>query len=114
MDTEEDGIEWLGTDRLTELAYADDIGLLSEDVDSMKRVTEKVALEASKVGLKINRTKTKVMTVQPREDISIALEDEAIRRVETFEYLGSVVRRVGDVRKEAGIRVGKAGAVLRG
>ena len=109
---EEDGIEWMGTARLLELAYADDIALLSEDVDSMRRVTEKLALEASKVGLEINRTKTKVMAAQPREDISIVLEGEAIGRVESFEYLGSFVCQDGDVRKEAGVRVGKAGAVF--
>ena len=109
---EEDGIEWMGTNRLPELAYADDIALLSEDMDSMKRITEKLALEASKVGLEINRTKTKVMAAQPREDISISLEGETIERVDSFEYLGSVVCVDGDVRKEVGIRIGKAGAVF--
>ena len=108
----EDGIEWMGTDRLPELAYADDIALLSDDADSMKTMTDKLALEASRVGLEINRTKTKLMAVQPREDISIALEGEVIGRVESFEYLGSVVCHDGDVRKEVGIRAGKAGAVF--
>ena len=68
------GLNGWGTDRLTELAIADDIALLSEDVDSMKRVTENLALEASKVGLQISRTKTNVMAARPREDISIALD----------------------------------------
>ena len=39
---EQDGIAWIGTNRLPELAYADDIALLSEGTDSMKKITEKL------------------------------------------------------------------------
>ena len=39
---EEDGIEWIGTNKLPELTYADDIALLSEATDSMKKITEKL------------------------------------------------------------------------
>ena len=109
---DEDGIEWLGSDRVADLDYADDIALMSEDVRSMNRMTEKLAQEASKVGLVMNRRKTKVMAVQPTEDIRIVLEGEVIEEVEWFEYLGSTVCNDGDVRKEVGIRIGKAGAVF--
>ena len=109
---EEDGIEWMGTDRLTELVYADDITLLSEDISSTKRMTGKLVFELSKMGLEINRTKTKVMAAQPREDVTIALECEVIRMSESFEYLGSAVCNDGDVHMQARILLGKAGTVF--
>ena len=110
--SDEDGIKWLGKDRVADLEYADDIALLSEDASSMNRMTEKLAQEASKVGLEINKRKTKVMAVQPTEDIRIVLEGEMVEEVNCFEYLGSTVCNDGDVRKEVGIRIGKAGAVF--
>ena len=80
--------------------------------DGMNRITEKLAREAGKVGLEINQGKTKVLTVQPREDVRIELGENLIDEVNSFEYLDSFVCNDGDVRKEAGIRIGKAGAVF--
>ena len=78
---DEDGIDWMCKSRLPELAYADDIVLLSENTDSMKRRTEKLAREASKFGLLINQTETKVMAVQASKYVSIALEGEVVGRL---------------------------------
>ena len=83
-----DGIPWVGGSRLTELAYADDIGLLAENVQSMNRVTEKLELEAAKVGLEINTRKTKVMKVQCDEDARIALGGDDIEEVSGVVELG--------------------------
>ena len=74
--------------------------------------TEKLAHEASKVELVMNKRKTKVIAVKPTEDIRIVFEGKVIEEVEWFEYLGSTVSNDGDVRKEVGIRTGKAGAVF--
>ena len=41
----EDGIVWVNNGRLPDLAYADDMALLSEDVAAMSRLTEKLELE---------------------------------------------------------------------
>ena len=54
-----DRIPGVDGSRLTELAYTGDIGLLAKNVQS-----EKLKLEAAKVGLEINTRKTKVMKVQ--------------------------------------------------
>ena len=45
------GLEWIGVRRLGDIASADDICLLSDDVVGMKRITEAVVCEAAKVGL---------------------------------------------------------------
>ena len=50
---DEDGIVWVGKSRLSDLAYGDDIALLSEDADIMNRMTEKLAREAVGLGEKL-------------------------------------------------------------
>ena len=46
-----DGIEWTAVRRLRDLAYADDICPLADDMADMRRMTEAVVCEAAKVGL---------------------------------------------------------------
>ena len=67
----------------------------------MKINTKKLAFEATELEVKINRTRTKVMAAQPREFASIAWEGEVFGRVESFDYLGSVVCYDEYVRKKS-------------
>ena len=85
-------------ERLPYLAYADDIAQLSKDISDMIRMSEKIEREAGKMRREIDKRKTKVMSVQPREDVRIELGGEVIDEVDWFEYLGSVVCNEGDVR----------------
>ena len=48
------GLEWICGRRLRDLAYADDICLLADDVVDIKRMTEAVVCEAAKIGLRMN------------------------------------------------------------
>ena len=73
------------------LTYVDDIALLSKDISNMNRMTNQIERETGKVGLEVNKRKTKVMVVQPREDVRKELAGEVIDEVDWFEYLGSVV-----------------------
>ena len=109
---EEDSIVQVWESRLSDLAYADDIALLSEDADVMNIMTEKLAREAGSIGLEINLRKSKIMTVQNSEDVRVELGEDIIGEVDSFEYLGSVVYKDEDVRKEVGIRIGKAGSIF--
>ena len=45
----DDGNKWVYGTRLSKLAYADDVALLSEDAEAMIRLTEKFLREAAKV-----------------------------------------------------------------
>jgi len=73
-----DGTPWVHGSRLTELSYADGIGISTENVQSMNRVTKKLEMEAAKVGLEINTRETKVMEVQCDEDARITLGGDEI------------------------------------
>ena len=53
-----EGISWINERNLTDLDYADDLCVMAERVEDMNILTEAVAREGGKVGLKINTRKT--------------------------------------------------------
>ena len=91
------GLEWIGGRRLRDLAYADDIYLLADDVVDMKRMTEAVIWEAAKVGLRVNTRKTEVMKIRTDDASIIVIEDESIQEVKKFVYLKCEVRKDGNI-----------------
>ena len=107
------GIEWTAGRRLRNLAYADDICFLSEDMTDMRRMTEAVVTEAAKVGLRVNTRKTELMKIRIEDTESFVIEGENIQEVDKFVYLGCEVRKDGNIRNEVGIRIGKACAAFK-
>ena len=107
------GIEWTAGRRLRNLAYADDICLLAEDMADMRRMTEAVVSEAAKVGLRVNTRKTELMKIRIEDTESVVIENEIIQEVDKFVYLGCEVRKDGNIRNEVGIRIGKACAAFK-
>ena len=57
------GIEW----RLKDLAYADDICLLANDLEGLRILTEATVCEASKVGLRVSTRKTEIMCIRTNQ-----------------------------------------------
>ena len=106
-------IHWTFTSGLEDIDFADDIGLLSHTQQQMQEKTSKLKEEGGKIGLRINRRKSKVMRMNNRNTNSISLDGEDLEEVETFCYLGSVVNINGEVKEEVNIRIGKAAAAFR-
>ena len=59
-----EGIDWIAGRRMKDLAYADDICLLADDLEDLKWMTEEIACEVGKVGLQVNRKKTEIMIIR--------------------------------------------------
>ena len=59
----ENGIRWNFSSKLDDLDFADDVALLSSTKQHIQNKTTKMNEEARRVGLKINKGKTKVMKV---------------------------------------------------
>ena len=108
-----DGIEWTAGRRLRDLAYADDICLLADDLEDLRTLTEAVVCEAGKVGLKVNTRKTEIMKVRTNDNSQVTIGNEPLQEVDKFVYLGCQISKDGDIRNEIGIRIGKAGAAFR-
>lgn len=98
--------------KITALAYADDIALVTPDPDAAVRVMERLVNASSLVGLRINYKKTVVMhfgDIDPH--ISLRLSTgESVQAVRDFAYLGV---KVGDVRSVVIERRQRAWAAAR-
>ena len=60
------------------------------------------------MGLRISKSKTKVMRVKTRNVDNIKLDGEAIDEVEDFTYLGSNISKDGGSDRDILARIGKA------
>ena len=107
-----DGIQWTVTTRLEDLDFADDIALLSHNHQGMQTKATRLAKISAKAGLRISKSKTKVIRVKTRNVNNIKLDGEAIDEVEDFIYLGSNISKDGGSNHDILARIGKARTAL--
>ncbi|KAI5716877.1 hypothetical protein M8J76_013824 [Diaphorina citri] len=74
---------------LSNLRFADDIALFAENHEDIQRMLQHLSKESEKVGLKINESKTKIMTNNTREETK--LNDKIME----YWYPRDGVRRAG-------------------
>ena len=102
------GIQWTLWRQLDDLDFADDLALLSHTHQQMQDKTSTLEANASKVGLRINKDKTKVMKVNTKKDDRIKLTSGDIEEVRSFTYLGSLVDETGGAQQDIKTRTAKA------
>lgn len=99
---------------VNDMEYADDTCLIAECLEKILEVTELLAKESEKFGLKINTKKTKIMPVKcdlgPENDAIVMGND--IETVHSFIYLGSELTSDGDDEKEIKRRMALAGSIF--
>ena len=84
---------------ITNLRFADDIDGLAGSEDEMISLENKISEAASKFGMEINPTKTKLMLNDNTCNPNIIIQNEHIETVNHFKYLGSIIDKQGS-RKE--------------
>ena len=90
--------------------YADDLALLTGSLQEMKQFMEYLITNAANFGLKLNFDKTKFMLIGPlRQDSStlMMINNIAIKRVNTFKYLGRILSDNGNDLVEVQNRITK-------
>jgi len=108
------GMQWTEQTRLTDLDFADDIGLLAETWEGLQELTTNLEAEAKKVGLRISAEKTKTMQISSDQVTSpLIINQQNIEHVHKFTYLGSIFTDDGDVTTDVNCRLGKAAAVFQ-
>ena len=96
----------------TDLDFADDIALLSNDISQAQELLTAVEQESMKIGLTLNSDKTKFISLNSPPDVKLTAGDNKdIGKVEDFKYLGSfVMNSARDIK----IRKAKAWKALNG
>ena len=83
---------------INNLRYADGTTLMAESEEELKSLLMKVKEESEKVGLKLIIQKTKIMTFGPI--ISCQIDEETVKTVRDFIFLGSKITADGDCSHE--------------
>ena len=75
--------------RVSDLDFADDVLLVGESLDMLRRAVETVEMEGAVFGLRLNLAKTKWMGSPGVGEGELMVGGKVVERVEALVYLGS-------------------------
>ncbi|KAL0839057.1 hypothetical protein ABMA28_017043 [Loxostege sticticalis] len=96
----------IGTKKLTNLRFADDIVLFANTSTELATMLEQLSEASLEVGLMMNRSKNKVMTNAAEHDIVV--NGQRMEYVDEYIYLGQIVSFENRQDKEIGRRIENA------
>ena len=101
-------------ENIVELQYADDAAIVASSRVSLQRSLGTLESAYSRAGLKINTDKTEALSTTPIgvEPATFYINNTAIKNVDTFTYLGSVLNKEGGITDDVQRRIGLASAAF--
>ena len=97
------------------LAYADDIVLVSSNLDDLNCLVQTVSQTFNNFGIQLNLAKTNYMHMTPESTQSITHPKPMnIEKVNSFKYLGSILSNKSSIAEDINNRLSKASKVFRG
>ena len=99
-----------GPEVITDLDFADDIALLSEQINQAQDLLTSIETTAAQIGLEMNAKKTKVMAYNHSDEVKVMARDGTqLEVVQDFKYLGSWI---DSTEKDVKIRKAEAWRAL--
>jgi ribosomal protein S2 len=96
------GLKLNGTHQV--LVYADDVNLLGDNIDTIKRNIQTLIDASKKVGLEVNTEKTKYMFLTRHqnagESLDIKIANRCFENVAHFRYLGTTITNINPIQEE--------------
>ena len=80
------GIQWTPWSQLEDLDFADDLALLSHSHQQMQGKTELLNTVSRQLGLNINRSKTRIMKANTKNNNPITMNGEPLEETDSFTY----------------------------
>jgi sorting nexin-29 len=106
------GLKLNGTHQL--LAYADDVNLLGDNIDTIKKNTETLIDTSKEIGLEINVEKTKYMLLSRHQNVGqnrdIKIANRWFENVSQFRYLGTTITNQNLIQEEIKRRLNSGNA----
>ena len=102
------GIIWTFTESIGDIDFADDIYLFAHSHRDIQSKTEKLARNAAKVGLHVNKDKTNTMRNNCQTADAVKIGEQDIEDVTEFTYLGAKVTTDGNTDAEIKTWINKA------
>jgi sorting nexin-29 len=107
-----EGLELNGTHQL--LVYADDVNLLGENINIIKKYAEALLDVSREIGLEVNSEKTKYMFVSCHQTAGqsnyIRVANKSFERVAKFKYLGAILTDQNCIHKKIRSRLNSGNA----
>jgi hypothetical protein len=86
------------------LAYADDVNLLGDNIDTTKKTTDTLTDASKELGLQINVDKTKYMILSRHQNVGqnreIKIANKSLENVSQFKYLVTTVTNQNLIQEE--------------
>ena len=94
---------------ISECAFADDIVIITETAKDLEKQIKIWNETLKENGMKINKDKTKVMTIgESRQKLKIKVDEEELEQVNQYQYLGVMIEQTGKQEMEINERIDKA------